>query len=213
MDRNLRKLIALGGDPIGSPIRVQEPGITAEWGVFGERLFGALSEKNGFYAFESSLHVFPLAQRGQLSASLEAWNEPSCWKVSYGQLITQRLLCFAEDVFGGQFCLSDAGIVRFDPETGAVKSVSNDLDTWAQLILDDYHLQTGYPLAHAWQLANGPLPVGKRLLPKKPFVIGGEYALENLFAIDAVAAMRLRGEIALQIAELPDGTEVEIEYC
>lgn len=212
MDSSLRKLVSIAGDPLGPPLRVEEADITEACGALGEQLFVTLCEKNGFYAFEAALHVFPVAQGSQLPGSLEEWNEPSVWKTSYGRLITQPLLCFAEDVFGGQFCLTDGGVLRFDPETGDVKSIALDLNAWAEIILNDYPLQTGYPLAHAWQLANGPLPAGTRLLPKKPFVIGGAFAVDNLFAMDAAPGMRLRGEIAQQIAALPDGTEIEIEY-
>ena len=212
MAGSLRELLAIGSDPLGPPLRVEEPGITADYGALGEQLFVTLCEKNGFYAFESALHVFPMAQGTALRGNLEEWNDPSLWKTSYGQLITQAFLCFAEDLFGGQFCICDAGISRFDPETGGLKQVATDLEAWAQLVLDDYSFQTGHLLAREWQLINAPLPLGKRLVPSKPFVIGGDYKVSNLFAMDAAASMRLRGEIAQQIARLPEGTEVEIEY-
>ncbi len=212
MAARLPKLLTIGGDPLGPSLRVEDPGITADYGELGEQLFVTLCEKNGFYAFESALHMFPMSQGAAVHGSIEEWNEPTVWKSSYGGLITQPLLCFAEDVFGGQFCISNGGVLRFDPETGEAKQIAADLERWAQLVLDDYSFQTGHPLAREWQLSHGPLAPGKRLVPKKPFLIGGDHAVSNLFAMDAAASMRLRGEIAQQIARLPDGTEVEIEY-
>ena len=88
-----------------------------------------------------------------------------------------------------------------------------DFEGWAQMILNQYESETGYPLAHEWQILNGRLDFGKRLLPKKPFLIGGSFEIDNLFAMDAVSGMRLRGEIAQQIATLPDGTVVDISFC
>jgi hypothetical protein len=103
----------------------------------------------------------------------------------------------------------DGVVCSFDPETGERKTLANDLSGWAAAVLQDYETLTAHPLAHTWQKANGPLPAGKRLLPKIPFVIGGAFALENLYAADVVKGMQFRGEVAVQLRDLPDGTEVE----
>lgn len=50
--------------------------------------------------------------------------------------------------------------------------------------------------------------VSERLLPKRPFVLGGEFAVDNLYVLDAVQGMRLRSELATEIASLPDGAAV-----
>ncbi|MFA9444899.1 SMI1/KNR4 family protein [Egicoccus sp. AB-alg6-2] len=120
------------------------------------------------------------------------------------------MLCFAEDVFGGQFALTPDGIVAFDPETGAVDHLAATLDEWAQAILDDHAVLTGHPLARAWQTRHGPLPPAQRLVPVVPFVLGGPFDLENLHALDATQGMRLRGELAAQLRDLPDGATVRL---
>jgi hypothetical protein len=76
-------------------------------------------------------------------------------------------------------------------------------------ILADYEVLTGYPLLHQWQAKHGALPIGVRLMPKVPFVLGGEYALDNLYSIAAVSGMKTRGNLARQIKDLPDGAQVE----
>ena len=45
-------------------------------------------------------------------------------------------------------------------------------------------------------------------MPKKPFVLGGEYRIENLYLLNAVKAMHLRANLAVQIKNLPDGTSL-----
>ena len=80
--------------------------------------------------------------------------------------------------------------------------------SWASVLLDDYETLTGYPVAHEWQRRNGPIPRGRRLLPKVPFALGGDFELDNLYAADAVDGMRVRGNLALQIRDLPDGAKV-----
>jgi hypothetical protein len=66
-------------------------------------------------------------------------------------------------------------------------------------------------LAHEWQQQNGPLPPGIRLVPKIPFVLGGEYRVDNLYAADCWRAMRCYGHIATQIHDLPEGAGVSFE--
>lgn len=79
---------------------------------------------------------------------------------------------FAEDVFGGRFCIKNSKVYTFDPETGSLEYLADDIESWAQILLSDYEVLTGYPLAHQWQKQNGQLAAGKRLLPKVPFVLG-----------------------------------------
>lgn len=45
-------------------------------------------------------------------------------------------------------------------------------------------------------------------MPRRLFVLGGESDLMNLAATDGVEAMGFRGCIAVQLADLPDGTKV-----
>ncbi|MBH3414533.1 SMI1/KNR4 family protein [Pseudomonas putida] len=117
---------------------------------------------------------------------------------------------FAEDVFGGQFCIKDSKVYTFDPETGSLEYLADDIESWVQMLLSDYEVLTGYPLAHQWQKQNGQLPAGKRLLPKVPFVLGGEFVLDNLYLADAVEGMKFRADIAIQIKELPDGAQIRL---
>src|SRR5450631_3114757 len=69
----------------------------------GLELFNMLECKNGFYAFESALHVFPMTSATGLS--LEEWNADTLWRNGYKDL-AEGLLFFAEDVFQNQFCLA-----------------------------------------------------------------------------------------------------------
>ena len=42
------------------------------------------------------------------------------------------------------------------------------------------------------------------------FVGGGRYDLDNFVAYDAVTAMRIRGPIAQQVHDLPDGATIRL---
>jgi hypothetical protein len=173
----------------------------------GPELFDMLRCKNGFYAFESALHVFPATSA--IGMSLEEWNADTLWRNAY-QDLAKGLLFFAEDVFQNQFCLAADGVLRFDAETGATSLMSDSIENWATKILGEHRRETAWPLANKWQAENGPLPAGKRLMPKMPFFLGGEYSIENLWTGDPVEGMRFKADLALQTRKLRDGSAVKL---
>lgn len=162
--------------------------------------------RNGFLAFDRALRVFP-AVRPVHPLSLSGWNKPRLWRDTYGSL-ADGILFFADDIFGGQFCIKGGKVFVFEPETGALEWLADDLDGWAARIMADTDLYTGRPLARAWQKKNGLLDPAQRLIPTLLFTLGGEFTVDNLVAKDAVTGMRIRGPIAQKIHDLPDGTKI-----
>ncbi len=155
------------------------------------------------------MHVFPVEPAS--TETLETWNAADGWRAAYGGM-AKGLLFFAEDVFGGQFALRGDDVCTFDPETGDLARMATSLEDWAGQVLDRYSVLTGHPLAHDWQIAHSPLEPGKRLVPTVPFVIGGDYVVDNMRAVDAEESMRLRAELALQIRHIPEGAEIRIRF-
>ncbi|MFZ0815640.1 MAG: hypothetical protein WAM78_08975 [Candidatus Sulfotelmatobacter sp.] len=88
--------------------------------------------------------------------------------------------------------------------------MADSIENWAEKILSNHRGETAWPLASKWQAANGPLPAGKRLMPKIPFFLGGEYSIDNLWAGDPVEGMRFKADLALQTRKLPDGSAVKL---
>ncbi len=170
-------------------------------------LLSMLHEKNGFYAFESALHVFPISSRDCMS--LQEWNSDSLWRKGY-QDLAAGLLFFAEDVFQDQFCLSTSGVVRFDAETGRTEPYAESIEGWARRVLSHYHVDTGWTLASKWQQEKGSLCPGYRLMPKIPFFLGGQYSLDNLWEGEAVEGMRFKASLAIQTRNIPDGQRVRL---
>lgn len=166
-----------------------------------------LTAKNGFYAFAAALHVLPSACSNHVTDT-ERWNSQSLWKNGYEGLGDYWF--FAEDAFGEQFGLHTDGIYRFDPETADIQLFAESLEGWARKLLENYEVETGYPLCSQWQALNGALPLGKRLVPKTPFILGGEFSVSNLYALDSVEAMHYRADIWNQIKDLPEGTKLKL---
>ncbi|HYG66901.1 MAG TPA: hypothetical protein VD838_04550 [Anaeromyxobacteraceae bacterium] len=202
----LAKLLSIGSEPLCSAAPAMPAAF--EGTRWAAELEAMLAAKNGFFAFESSLHVFPAGPTVH-GYDLATWNDPRGWRAAYPDLPADLLL-FAEDVFGIPFCCGEAGVQRFDPETGALEQLATTLEDWAALVLAEFAFQTGHPLAHAWQVKHGPLAPTQRLAPKVPFVLGGAYELDNLYAADALESMRFRADLARQIRDLPDGARVKL---
>lgn len=206
LDRSLSKLVKISSEPLS----MERPQLTDELsrllGSLADEFLALLSEKNGFFAFESALHVFSTAS-SRSHPSLSEWNSREGWRKAYKEIV-EDCLFFAEDVFGGQFCIHKNRVCTFDPETGDRKIIGTSLASWAKDLLSDFNVMTGYPIAHAWQLQYGVLPAGKRLIPKIPFVFGGEFNLSNLTLMDAIEGMEFRASLARQIHDLPDESRV-----
>ncbi|MGO9567259.1 MAG: SMI1/KNR4 family protein [Desulfomonilaceae bacterium] len=206
MARSIDRLTLIGGDSICQEPAHFRTNILDSLGDLGRQLAGFLSRKNGFYAFESALHVFPACQKEGVM-DLEKWNDPGLWIAEYHDMALGTFF-FAEEIYGDQFGIRGREVVRFEAETGVTESIASSLEEWASLILKDCNYQTGYPLAHNWQQIHGPLPKGERLVATTPFVLGGDFDVANLFALDAVKAMRYHGDIALRIRGVPDGSKI-----
>jgi hypothetical protein len=198
------KLLSISSCPLGDASEAGD--FLDTWGRLGQELAEMYGARNGFYTFESALLVRPL-QRDSAPLGLQEWNAPGLWKGDYTEPFAD-VLFFAEDLFGGQYCIRGDQVSDFEPETGCFKTSWPSLGAWAEEILSNFNFQTGYPLAHDWQIERGPLAPGVRLLPKIPFFCGGKYELTNLYAIEDVKGMLYRASVANQIRNVPDGSRI-----
>lgn len=198
MDALLR-LAGLGSEPLGAPVRDDR-------GAAPEILRPLFRAKNGFYAFEASLHVFAW---GDTEGGGESWNDRGMWLKEYGDAVAD-LTFFAEDAFGFQFATDGTSILSFDPETAEREQVASDVDEWASCILDDLEFWTGFPVMHEWQSHNGPIMPGHRLAPAVPFILGGRFDAQEMRMKESVELMHFRADIYRQLKDLPEGMRIRI---
>lgn len=205
----MEQLIERAGEGLGPAPFFLSPWVREHAGARLPELERLYSLKNGFFAFSRALRVFP-AVPGSCPLSLNGWNEPELWRGHYGAL-SGGLLFFADDIFGGQFCVKQGKVFAFDPETGDLEWLADDLEGWAAVMLADTDNRTGQPLAVIWQEKLGPLEPRQRLIPTLLFTLGGDFSIDNLTAKDAVTGMRIRGPIAQKLHDLPDGAQIQFE--
>jgi len=211
MTTHLEKLASVGSEitPRHSSLSLQRHFPQVAQNPVADELTRLLLTRNGFFAFESALLLRPLTRKSPPLGIVE-WNCPALWRNEYCPL-PDDVVFFAEDVFGGQFGIVGKAVHYFDPEMGTLIEIAPSLDNWAKLILfERFDYWTGYTLAHEWQIQNGPLRPGFRLLPAVPFVCEGKYEVCNLGMIEDVEGMRFRAKIAKGIATIPDGGSITL---
>ncbi len=171
-----------------------------------EELESMLGTKNGFIAFRSALSVFS-ADPSDIVKELTNWNK----QLSSHYAFQENQMCaFAEDLFMGQYAISKDGVVKVDLESGRVERHSDSISDWAQTILDDYNFETGYPVGEEWQKANGRLANGYRLLPKRPFAMGGDFVSSGMVAVKSHIGLQMLVNLSNQTRHVPNGTTVTI---
>lgn len=125
--------------------------------------------------------------------------------------IVSGLVFFGQDIFGHQFAFDTNRnkIVFFNIETGEKEVIANDFSDWGGFLLEETDYFTGKNLAKEWEEKNS-LSFGQRLCPKIPFVLGGDYVLNNLYASGYPDFLISNANIANQIYGLPDGAKYKI---
>ena len=165
---------------------------------------GLMLKTNGLICFESALQIYPFDKS---NISLKNINNDEIWGKKY-LFINHSYFCFAQDLFGFQFCFTNQGIEIFNTETGEFSFLTDTFENWIQMILTDYNYLTGYEIGHEWQKKFRKLQLSERLNGKIPFVLGGSYSIENLYPINLISLLDFRADIANQIYNLEDGQQI-----
>ena len=169
-----------------------------------KELIESIQNNHGFYAFESALHFFSKNEAELLNSFIE--------KNSLYYDAINNCNFIAEDLFGNLFCKTmDNKYYLLDLETGDLEYIGNSFDSWAKNILEDYNYFTGYSIGHNWQKKYGMIEDQHRLIPIKPFVLGGEYSDENLMLIEQKKGLLSRHSLYQQIKDIPDNNKVIID--
>jgi hypothetical protein len=171
-------------------------------------LLDYLSDSDGFYAFQRGLHVFGSCIEPAYH-SFKRWNNPSTWIGEYGGL-ADGLTFFAEDTFGDQFAWDGALFVRFEAETASRQPLGGSVEEFFGRILGNSEEELGLEVLNRWILAHGPVPEGVHLFPRTPLVLGGSLDPVDVVTIDPIENMRFKGSLVRQIADVPDGGQVEL---
>lgn len=129
----------------------------------------------------------------------------------YGELISDIFL-FAEDSFGNQFgFLKDGKIIFINIETALIEFTFDNFNDFAIKIFENLDYFSGFSVMKKWIDRFGVIEGTKRLCPKKPFVLGGGFEIDNFYSLDKKELFDFYSYIAKQIKDLPDGVQIEFK--
>ncbi|PWJ51225.1 hypothetical protein CLV98_1382 [Dyadobacter jejuensis] len=166
-----------------------------------------IKASNGGFFYSKSLHMYSY---GAYNLEHDIVNLNRTIKNEFGELAKDSFF-FGQDLFGNQFGFQGSRVVLFNIETGDFEDNSNSFSDWLGLLHEDGDFLTGESLLADWENSNALLGLGNRLCPKKPFVVGGEYQIENLSELGIVDNLSYNSELAKQIHNLPDGTPIRFQ--
>ncbi len=163
-----------------------------------------LEQSNGGYFFGGALHLFGACAEPSWH-SLAAWNSDGAWRACYGEL-ARGLVFFAEDAFGDQFAYHGRGgeVVVFEAELGRVQAIAPSFLDWIDALIEQP--DAVLPME---QVAAQPIQPGQQLYAFPP-LFAAEVDDRRCGCVDALEAMRSRGQLALQLHGLAPGTQVQL---
>jgi hypothetical protein len=161
---------------------------------------------NGAFLFDGALHLFGACEAPPWH-SLSAWNAPATWRDAYGDL-AGGLVFFAEDAFGDQYAYSGIGgeVVLFEAELGRAVHAAPSFTAWIEALSTAAESLLPIELVRA----HGRASPGKQLYAYPPLFSVEAKDGVSIGDVDAVEAMRARGQLARQIRDLPPGTQIKI---
>src|SRR5450432_3610275 len=166
-----------------------------------------IDSRNAGFFYDKSLQIYSYSDKN-MSNSIDYVN--SILRNEYKEIISD-LISFAQDLFGNQFCFDivKRKIFLFNSETGERKLIASDFSNWIDVIYEDFDYFIGLNVLREWNYANR-LTSDERLYPKIPFIMGGEFKVNNLFASTFPNYIVDYANIAKQVFNLPDGTPVKL---
>jgi hypothetical protein len=162
---------------------------------------------NGGFFFGQSFQFYSLTSENTFR-SIKIVNEQLVKEFSF---LFDGLFAFAQDIFGNQFVFdkSTHDVLFFNIESGSKELLSDSFHGFLNVLIDDIDYYTGRAYEKEWSVKN-KIALDERLQAKIPFVIGGEYELDNFHVNNYPAYLSYNADIAKQIYNLKDGEKVKL---
>lgn len=162
---------------------------------------------NGGFFFDHSLHFYRLNNEEGFKSILSV-NEELVREFGF---LFDGLYSFAQDIFANQFAFNiDNGEVSFfNIETGQREVLAKGFKSWLDFMMSDIEYYTGMTYEREWKERH-QIADNQRLQPKIPFVIGGNYKIDNFYVNDYPAYLSYNADIAKQIFTIKDGEKVKL---
>ena len=166
-----------------------------------------LKKINGGYFYNNSLLLFGFSDKEE---QFNITHINSTFKEHYSSLV-ENLYFFGQDVFGNPFAFEKGKVVFFNLESGKKEILANNFKEWLDVLYNDLDYYTGESLVYELDdIQKQQLTLNKRLCPKYPFILGGEYNINNLVLKGYIENISYNADIAKQVYNLPEGSKMKI---
>jgi hypothetical protein len=155
----------------------------------------------------TAIRIF--GRTGHLLRSIADWNDPSLWRGEFDGLADGPDF-IAESFLGEQYRVIDGRVVRWNIETGESQRIEASWEDWLLDVRADPESEVAVWLLEEWQLRYRSIKPTEHLAPKQPFVLGGGFHAENLYAVESASNLRWHAQLARQLRDVPDGAEVRV---
>jgi hypothetical protein len=163
---------------------------------------------NGGFFFGQSLQLYSLITEEDFRSIL---NVNNVLNKEFDSLF-EGLYSFGQDIFGNQFTFSinEGEIVFLNIETGGREVLAKGFKEWLDVLTADLEYYTGMSYEKEWK-DKYSISLNERLQPKIPFVIGGDYTIDNFYVNGYPAYLLYNADISKQIINLKDGEKVNLK--
>jgi hypothetical protein len=188
--------------PIGKAEMEQIATISDQYALFLKEY------SNGGYFFENALHLLG-SNDGDVDFDIFVFNR--FVKDIYKSKVTGSFF-FAEDLFGHLFAFRDSKVFLMSIDAAEYKFVADSFEDWVNIVMDDPDYYLGYTFVQNADFQTiKKLGEGYRMGATMPFVLGGEYNIENLHLKNYKENLAFNASIAHQISDVPDGTPIQFK--
>jgi hypothetical protein len=163
---------------------------------------------NGGFFFNKSLHFYSLIAENSFRSIID-FNKSLSREFSF---LFNGLYAFAQDIFGNQFVfdINTFEIHFFNIESGSKELLAENFSVFINVLLNDIEYYSGLTYEAEWN-ENNSIALNQRLQAKTPFVIGGDYKVNNFYVNTYPDYLSYSADIAKQIYNLKDGEKVRLK--
>ncbi|MBO6102756.1 MAG: hypothetical protein J6P03_05830 [Opitutales bacterium] len=144
--------------------------------------------------------------------SIDDWNNPKLWKNKFPSEDIKDIYFFADNILSYQYGVLNEDIVMLNPEDSSIEKVASSIDEWFSIITSDSVTYLYCDILEEWENKNGRVLLGERLIPSLPFILGGDYSLDNFVKCTEVEAMDYYSQFAKKLHNLQDGSRVSLKF-
>ena len=143
--------------------------------------------------------------------SIYEWNNIDLWKKEMPSEKIKDIIFFADNVLSYQYGIYNDCVVVFNPEDASIEKIATSIEEWYYIMKSDAATYLYSDILNRWEKKKGKILLGEKLTPSLPFILGGDYCIENFVKTNELDAMKYYCQYAKILYNLQDGEQVIIK--